>query len=248
MCYPMLIAAGLAAAGAASNYAGQKKVIGAREDVANAEGEKQKHYQDQADQVINENLVKQSPTAQNQSLAQTTAERTAALTPSASSGVDLPGAGSAPIEVKSEAARSMSDAIRRGRARLGAQARVGASGQNQFNNRVSMNRGMGEIAQLADFSRGSSGVLPYALQGAENAGAGFRTAADLFNLGSSAVGMYGMTQAPSAPGQTLPATGPAGTNYVPAGVPVPTLTGKTPLYSPNYSPARPPVSLYGGRR
>lgn len=208
MCYPALIAAGMAAAGAASNYAGQSRVAGAREDAARAEGERQKHYQEQASDVIDQNLVKQSPAAQNQALAQTTQQRMSALQPSQTGAVALPSSGSAPIEVKSEAARSMSDAIRKSRSRLGAQARVGAFDQNQFNNRISMNRGMSDLSRLAGFSQGSAGVLPYDLEGAANAGAGYRTAADLFNLGSSAVGLYGMTNAPK-----YPTIGPAGTNY-----------------------------------
>lgn len=213
MCYPALIAAGMAAAGAASNYAGQQKTIGAREDVARAEGERQQNYQKQANEVIDQSLVKQSPAAQNQSLAQTTQQRMSALLPSQSDAAQLPTSGSAPIEVKSEAARSMSDAIRKSRARLGAQARIGAFDQNQFENRLGMNRSMSDLGTLANFSQGSEGVLPYDLQDASNAGAGYQTAADLFNLGSNAVGLYGMT---GAGGQKYPTIGRAGTNYSPA--------------------------------
>lgn len=208
MCYPALIGLALSAAGTGANYMGQKKVIGAREDVARAEGERQTGFQNRATDVINQNLVRQSPAAQNQALAQTTEQRTAALMPSQSDGVGLPTSGSAPIEVKGEVARQMSDAIRRGRTQLGAQARLGAFNQNQTENQRLLQRGMTDVGQIADASAGSAGVLPYALEGAANAGRGYQTAADLFNLGGQAVSLYGQTAAPSKP-KTIQGVPPA---------------------------------------
>ena len=213
MCYPALIAAGLAAAGAGSNYMGQKRTNEAREDVVQAEGERQRNLQGQATDVINQQTSKLSPAAQNQALAQTGEQRTAALVPSQDYSAELPTSGSAPIQVKGEVARQMAKAIRGSRDQLGAQARLGAFNQNQATNQMGTGRAFSALGALADRSQGSAGVLPYELQGAANAGRGYQNAADLFNLAGNAVSLYGMTK-PAAPGGAGSPVVP-GRNYTP---------------------------------
>ncbi len=208
MCYPALIAAGMAAAGAGSNYMGAKRTNEARDDVARAHGERQAGLQGQADKIINQQTTALSPAAQNQSMALAGEQRLAAMP--ASSGAELPTSGSAPIEVKSELARQVGDAIRKSRTRLGTQARLGAANQVQRDNNLGMARSMSGLGQIADFSRGEAGVLPYELQGAANAGRSWQTAADLFNLGGQAVSLYGMTTPSATPG-AKPAARPATT-------------------------------------
>lgn len=241
MCNPLLFAAALAAGGAGSNYMGQRRVNNAREDSLMAEGDRQRNFQNQANDIIEQQTVQQSPAAQNQAFAETAERRTAALTPSQSDAASLPTSGSAPIQVNGEIARQISDAVRAGRSRLSAQARLSAYDENQFNNRLGLNRGATDIGQIADFSRGSSGVLPFELQGAENAGRGWKNAADLFNLGAQGLSLYGMTRAPDAGvSQVVPER-----NYSPAPPRAPTRLWKpTPTAgtSSTQSPARKPAS------
>jgi hypothetical protein len=195
-----LIGLGLAGAGAASNYVGAQRTNDAREDVALAEGDRQRNIQGQATDIIDQQTSKLSPAAQNQSLAQTAERRTSALVPSQDFSADLPTSGSAPIQVKGEVARQMANAIRSSRGRLGAQARLGAFRQNHATNQLGTGRAFSALGALSDRSQGSASVLPYELAGAANAGRGYRNAADLFNLASNVVSLYGMTRAPQAPG------------------------------------------------
>lgn len=185
----------MAAGGAAANYRAQQQVVGAREDVARAEGERQANLQKRASSIIDENLAKQSPADQNQQLAQAQSQRQASLLPLQSEKSGLPTSASAPVEVKGEVARQIGDAVKAGRQRLTMQARLGAGRQVQFDNNLSMNRGMSDIGQLADFSRGSSAVVPLEFQSADQKGRGARGVADLFNLGSTALSLYGMAGA-----------------------------------------------------
>jgi hypothetical protein len=77
---------------------------------------------------------------------------------------------------------------------------LGAFRQNHATNQLGTGRAFSALGALSDRSQGSASVLPYELAGAANAGRGYRNAADLFNLASNVVSLYGMTRAPQAPG------------------------------------------------
>ena len=191
------VSTALAVAGAVSNKIASDKVIDRRNTDAEAEAARQRELQKRATAITDETLTKQSPASQAQQTAQIEQQRASAFAPAGTADTGLPSSGSAPIEVKSEIARQIGNAVRKGRAQLTARARLGAFDKSQHGNRLEIGRARTGVQQLQNFSLGSQNALQSEFGSATNAGKGWGNAADLFNLGSSVVGLYGMTKAPT---------------------------------------------------
>jgi hypothetical protein len=209
MCDPLSAAAVLTVGSIAANQVAANKVTGARNSRMAAEALRQKGYQQDANLINAEAQQGQAADQQKQNIATEQVSRERALAPAADVGTELPTSGSAPIEVKGAIAEQMADALGKARQQIGAQARLGAYGANQFNNSLALNRAQSDLGTVQNFSQGSSSILPFELEAANQAGSGWRTAADLMRLGGTAAGLYGLTaMAPAAAGASLatPAT------------------------------------------
>lgn len=184
--------------GALANQQAERRVEKERDRKARAERLRQKVMGDQADAKLRESLAEQERPAveQEQRVAEASREQKYAEA-AAPSDQEYQATPSAPVEVKSELAARLSDALKRGRQQATALAKLGGRSDAQMQGAFSLGRSAQELDSLGNRSRSSSAILPYELQDANRKGEGWRTIADLFNLGATATGMYGMTQAPA---------------------------------------------------
>lgn len=169
-----------------------------RERRMQQEAMRQGQLGDQADARLREELANQTRPAVEDEKAQGVASREAKYEQA------LPSAEvaayqttpTAPKEVKSEIARSMVAAIRRGRQQGKALAKLGGQGDANLAGAISMGRSGQELNSIGNTSRASSAILPHELNAANQKGEGWRTVGDLASIGSMAAGLYGMTATP----------------------------------------------------
>ena len=84
-------------------------------------------------------------------------------------------------------------ALRQGRQQSQALAKLGGRSDAQLQGQIGLGRSAQELNRIGGQSRASSAILPYELNDANRKGQDWRMIADLFNTGSMAAGMYGMT-------------------------------------------------------
>ena len=116
---------------------------------------------------------------------------------------DIPTAGSAPRIVQENLAKELNRSLGEGKSFAQRLARLGAAGENQFGNQLTLGRGAQEQARLGSFSAGSSRILPLEFHAANQQGAGLRTAADITGALGSVANLAGATGGVTAD----PATG-----------------------------------------
>lgn len=207
--------------GALANEQAERKVEKERNNRALAERLRQQKMGQEADAVLRASLAEQERPAveQEQRVAEAGREQkyAQAAQPSDQEFIATP---SAPVEVKSELAARMADAMARGRQQAAALARLGGRSDAQMQGGIALGRSAQDLNRIGNTSRSSSAILPYELQAANSKGEGWRTVADLFNLGSAVTGMYGMTAAPAASSVTATNTGLSGARTVGSMYPV----------------------------
>jgi len=203
----MLLAAMALQAG--SSYANKRAdtAIRAKQDqVAQAERIRQAAYQKQAQATLDKTMSSFDRPAQDKALADTTAQRdTAIQATQAQPGDYTPTTGAnEPAVVHSDLAQQFADVLRRGKSETMARAKLGAYGGVQNDNSINLGRSGQDINQMADFSRGSAGVMPYEMNAAQNAGRKWGQIADLFKMGGYGLALYSMAQKPPLNYETSP--------------------------------------------
>lgn len=199
MCDPV-IGAGLAlsAAGALANSREQasnaKRMSKASERAALREFDRQDDFQAEAGQVFDTTLDKFERPAQDQALADATAQRVRTTQDAVDAPAGTPAAGAAPTVVQGEIARKMVEAFQKARRGAGALGKLSARDDLEFDNRVALARSGGQLGDINSMSRGSASLLPYeqgvAANNAYRAPSGF---GDMLQAAGSAAGMAGAT-------------------------------------------------------
>lgn len=195
---------------AVANQQAQKKVDKERDLKSQLETQRQSGIGKEVMARMQQELSNQSRPEQEAKLEQAAQVRERAYTPkdvSTDSYVVNP---SAPTEVRSEMAGRMVDALKRGREDAKSLAKLGARSDVAFGNNVSLAESAADLNQLGGFSRGSSAVLPYELQGANAKGKNWRTVADVANAVGMASMFYNMGPAAGA----AKAAGPEAAEYI----------------------------------
>ena len=178
-----------------ANKRGNDAVREKQDNITQTERERQDIYKKRSQATLDTTMKTFDRPAQDQSLATTTAQRETAINDTqAQTGDYTPAAGSAPPVVKSEIAKRMADAVRQGRGEVMARAKLGAYGGVQSNNAIRLNRSGQDIGQMADFSRGSAGIVPLEMQASLGAGRKWGQISDLFRTTGYGLGLYSAMQ------------------------------------------------------
>ena len=207
MCLPpmMLAAMALQAGSSYANKRADKAVRQKQDAVSQAERERQAKYQKQAQATLDKTMATFNRPSQDQALATTAVQHEAAINDTqAQPGDYTPVSNDAPPVVRSEIAKRMADAVRQGRGEVMARAKLGAYGGMQHKNAIDLNRSGQDIGQVADFSRGSAGIVPLEMSAAYGAGRKWGQISDLFRMGGYGLGMYSMMQEPPLNYATTP--------------------------------------------
>lgn len=199
-----LIPISLLFAGAAANKIAEDRVEAERQRKIRAENLRQQGLGAESDARLREELEAQSRGAVEAEKGQQVAAREAkyeqALPIASEQEASYQTTPTAPKEVKSEIARNMVAALRRGRQQAKAQARLGGQADANQQGGFSMMRSGQDLDRIGNRSRASSAILPYELQDAYGRGEGWRTVGDIANTAASIYGLYGMTTPPEATG------------------------------------------------
>lgn len=189
----LLAAAGLMAGSTVANKKANKMVRNKQEGFSEAERIRRKGFQRQAQGTFDNTMSKFQAPSQTQAIADTAEKRDVSLNATqAQPGDFTPENTGAPEVVHSDLAKRMADAVKRGKGEVMARAKLGAYGGVQQDNAINLNRSGQSIGQMADFSRGSAGVLPYEMNAALGAGNKYRNIADMMRMAGYGLGMYGM--------------------------------------------------------
>lgn len=208
MCVGPEIAALIAAGTAVGGTYAQNRSVRAQTEEANrmrqAEQGRQRELQQEADQQALSTLAQFDPSEQSRMTEQAAQKREQALTPQAPAAPEYapPSEVSAPTVVKEDLARRIGDALSKGKQSAQRAARLSAYGDTNLANAFATNRAGQRIGQVANFSRGSTGVLPFELEQAQKKGGNWSAAADGLNAVSSLASLYSMTGTPGT-GQTM---------------------------------------------
>lgn len=189
----LLAAAGLMAGSTALNRKANKAVRKEQEGKATAERIRQQGFQKQAQGTFDNTMSKFQAPSQTQAIADTATQRDTALQDTqAQPGDYAPTNNNEPTVVKSDIAQRMADAVAQGKREVTARAKLGAYGQNQNQNAINLGRSGQDINQMADFSRGSAGVLPYEMNAAYSAGKKWSDIADMMRMTGQGLAWYSM--------------------------------------------------------
>lgn len=196
MCSPTLAlgAAGIVG-GQIMNNSANNAVAKARSRAMAAEQARQKAFSAEAFKAFDSSKAALERPAQDLALADAVAKRQAALldTVSRGGGMATPvGAGSAPQNVKAEAARRMNDALVAGRETAKRLGTLSGFGDLQFDNSVKMNDSSRRIGLQGNLAQGSAAVLPWELEAANQKGAGRRMFGDILGAGGNLSMMAGL--------------------------------------------------------
>lgn len=195
MCDPSLgVAAASMALGTMSQQNAVKSQVNARNKAMEANARKQAEYQAQAD-VVNKNTNANFTKENQDALRQANVEKAVANNSNVGEVGDFTTNTSiAPVEVKSEIARKIADAVSAGKNYVKTSANMNSYGQTNFDNTLALAKGAEDVGRISNFSQGESAILPLALQEASQKGQGSMLAADIFNGVGSMAAMYGVGQ------------------------------------------------------
>lgn len=202
-----------AASTAASVYQNQraaKAQAEAQSQALEAERTRQQGLQHQADAEIGKVTAQFDPAAQEKALADAQAARTTAATgaikPIPTDNYQTPTA-SAPVEVKNDLQRQVSDSLSKATRSAQAQAVLKAFGDQQLGANININRASQRVGQLQNFSQGSSSLVPLDIAAAHAAGNGNLENADIYNVAGSIANLYGNTRKKPTPYGGYPVDG-----------------------------------------
>ncbi len=191
------------AATAASAYANNRSVKAqnaARDNAIEAERTRQHGFQEEANKAVMGATQGFDPAKQEAQLQalQSTREAAMPVVPAQTQGYQVPTA-SAPKEVSTDLGRKVSEALLSGKQAATRGAALKSFGDTELANNIALGRAGQDVGQLANYSHGSSNVLPMELQSAGNKGGNWGLAGDV--LGSlGKIGMlYGATRKKPAP-------------------------------------------------
>ena len=191
MCDPLSAAAAVMTVGGmyAQNRA-DKVVAGNRDEAARAEADRQAALDREAGATFDTSLHGFDRGRQDASLGRAQGVRASAIdTKVGPTDPAVPVAGSAPKIVKSTIARAMSDALARGKAQGVAQGNLAGYGDLALGNSIDLTRSGQKQATFGDFSRRSSGILPFELEAANRTGGGLRSFGKLLSAGGQVAGL-----------------------------------------------------------
>jgi len=160
------------------------RVAAQQRQAREAEAARQAALDQQRNAAVQQAAAKFTPQAQQQQQQDLAGRLTTFLSPEqrTNQGADyLPSNPGAPKEIQDSLANRLSDALTKGKDYAKNLAGVSSFGRLGFDNSVALNRLGENVGQLNSNSANSSAVLPYELQNAQRAGAGYRTAADIAN-------------------------------------------------------------------
>lgn len=205
-----LIGLALTAASAGARKKQQDKVEHRQDEFETAERTRESGRQKQRDAALDSTLNQFQPATQTDKLADATQKREQSFAATSDQGRavvpgEYVGATTAPTEVKSEIAARVADYLRKGKAETQARAKLGAFGDQQFDNNVQVGRTGQQLDQLGDATRGSQGALDREMTGALHAGDDWGLFSDVLGAAGTATSMYGFTQ-PAAAGAVDPDT------------------------------------------
>jgi hypothetical protein len=196
MCDPVtLTGLALTAGSTLMSQRASGQVANARNSASAAEAARQQDLQRQSIANFDNTSAGFTRQAQDERLADVTADRGTSLAANimpatSASAIALPG--SAPKVVSDNLGKQLSNAIGEGKSYAQRLGSLGAFNEAQFGNNQALARGAQDTSRLANFSSGSSGILPLELNAANQAGAKTGMFADLLgaaggvaNMGSS---------------------------------------------------------------
>lgn len=202
MAGPLLPIAALFGASMLANEIADDRVEAERQRKLQAERLRQRKLQDQADANMRQQLEEQSRPSVEAEQTQQAAQREEKYAEAAPQPdivtASYQTSASAPTEVKSEIARNVVAAMRRGKQQAKAQARLGGMQDANQTGAVDLLRGGQDMRRIGNESRASSQILPYELSDANQKGEGWRTIGDIAGLAAQAYGLYGMMTPPGA--------------------------------------------------
>ena len=177
----------------------EKALARERNAILEAEQRRQAAYQQQANAQIAQAMQRLTPAAMQQGQqagadlrVQANEERARPAEEAIASGEYSGVSPDAPKVVKENAAREIAKSLQKGRDYSRTQSALGGFGDAQLGAQIGLNRTGQSLNQLSSFSRGSSGIVPLELEGAQGAGYPYRVAHDIFG-GLSDIGqIYGI--------------------------------------------------------
>ena len=178
MCEPTLIlTAALSLASTAASQAAASKQAKARNSARSAEAERQRIFEQQQSAQFDDTSQPFNRKDQEAGIDEAAAAREESLVGNlrALDPSSIPIKGSAPKVVGDNLAKELNRSLGEGKDFAGRLARLGATGENQQQNRFGLLRGAQEQNRLGSFSQGSSSILPLEFDAANQKGAGLRT-------------------------------------------------------------------------
>jgi hypothetical protein len=189
-----LAAIGLSAGGTLLQSMGAQKAEKARAGVMANETARQAGYDREAQGVFKRALSSQERESQDTKLVNARANRERAgydaLSVDSAPGV-TPIAGSAPGVVGETYARALNKALAQGRDEVKRRAALSSYGDLDFFNSADLARTGQQAGTIGSFARGSSGVVPLELEGANQKGSGLRSFGSLLSGLAQPVGLAG---------------------------------------------------------
>lgn len=202
MCDPLTIAGlALTAGSFVTSAIANNQVEDARNAAAVAEATRQDQLQRQAIANLQGTQEQFTRPEQEKGIDEVTQERIARLTENvqgaAGDANEIPLAGSTPRVVRETVGQGLSEGLAEGKDFASRLARVGAFGENQFNNRVALGRLGEQLGLTARESANSANILPVELQEANRAGN------TLFGISDALGGLGSIANLGSATGANL---------------------------------------------
>lgn len=197
MCDPISASLALAAAGTASQVAGQRKAQKAMDGAREAERIRQKGYQEQSDAALGKSLAGAEKGSQDSAEADAFAARKAASDeatasvrqPVEATGANLAGDQTANAVIDAEMARKGAAALGFAGQQGGAKAKLLSVNDLNFANAIANARALQEQGRIANFAKGSADVLPVELEAASRKGQGLQTLGTALSAAGTVVGL-----------------------------------------------------------
>ena len=182
-----------------------KKTDNQREAYLAAESARQKRLYDEAEAARLAAQARFTPEAQQAMRTENAARGEAALAPTFTPQYEA-SLSEQPAEVKTEVARKMTEAMKRGRESAKGLAGINAFGNVGLDNQIALSRSGSDINRAAGQGRASSSILQGELQyGAPQAGANLYAAGDIVGGLGNIASLYAMKRRPAVRPQQAPA-------------------------------------------
>lgn len=197
MCDPISASLALAAAGTATQAAGQRKAQKAMSGAREAERIRQKGHQDASNAVLEKSMGGADKSAQDATEAEALAARKAASdaavadvrAPLEATGENLAGDQTANAVIEAEQAAQAAKSLGYAGQQGGAKAKLLSFNDLNFANAINNARAAQEQARIANFAKGSADILPIELEAASRKGQGLQTLGSALSAAGMITGM-----------------------------------------------------------